>query len=307
VTAAVTTHSVSCSYGAGVDAVADVSFSVPVSAVVGLFGPIGAGKTTLLECCAGLRGTTRGTIDIGGVRVVGRNLIASGIVAFSSVETEMPSGATLDDIMRWLKPLSSRWDHTLARDLVSEFALPERKAVRRLSRGQRGLVSLVCAMSTRPDVLLLDEPMTALDVRTREALVRRILALVCDHGTTVVVATHDVVEFDGAVSHLAVLDRGRLAVSSSLEELQARFRRFELTGDPEMLRKVQHLVRWHEVAQVGRHMTGVAELTNGLEPLCTQVEMVPAIDAITVEDLSLRDFYMTFVRPVRTHNVEDAR
>lgn len=199
-------------------ALSDCGFDLPAGKVAALIGANGAGKSTLLSILAGLLEP-----DTGSVRTVGRT---------SFVAQEKP-------VYRNFKPLEmlgvgSRlnrvWDTNGARRWLERFEVPLDRTCGRLSGGQQAQIAFALALGARPDVLLLDEPLSSLDPLVRREVMAQLLAEAAEHGMTVVLSTHVVAELGGVADHLLLLAHGRLALSGDMDELLESHLRY--TGPP---------------------------------------------------------------------------
>jgi molybdopterin-binding protein len=193
----------------------DVSFDVPQGGYGVVIGPAGSGKTTLLETIAGVIKTSSGTIMLGGVdrthtppesRRLGIVYQHAYLFPHLSVRDNVAYGAASQDV---------------ARDMSERFgviALASR-AVESLSGGERQLVAMARALARRPDVLLLDEPFSALDPRTRAFARRTVRTLYHEQRFTVLQVTHDFTEA-GLLGDVAImLDGGRVLQQGDPEQV----------------------------------------------------------------------------------------
>jgi molybdopterin-binding protein len=184
----------------------DATFVVPQGAYGVVIGPAGSGKTTLLETIAGITARTGGTLRLRGIDVAslaperrGIGLVYQHGYLFPhlSVEQNIAYGANDESIVR---EVSAR---------IGASSLSGRD-VRSLSGGERQLVAIARALATRPPILLLDEPFSALDPRRRSTVRREIRAIHREWGTTVLQVTHDFTEA-GLLGDVAILlDGGRV-------------------------------------------------------------------------------------------------
>lgn len=190
-------------------ALADCDFALPAGRVAALVGANGAGKTTLLTILAGLLAP-----DAGSVQVPGR-------AAFLSQDKA---------VYRHVKPLQNLalaarlnrvWDAGKARRWLERFEVPLDRACGKLSGGQQAQVAFAVAVGSRPDVLLLDEPLANLDPLVRREVMAELLAEAAETGMSVVLSTHVVAELGGVADYLLLLAHGRLLASGDLDELLA--------------------------------------------------------------------------------------
>jgi molybdopterin-binding protein len=201
---------------AGAFALRDVSFVVPTGAYGVVIGPAGSGKTTLLETIAGIAPQTAGSLLLGD---------ASGRARQATALPPEARGIGFVYQHAYLFPhLSVR--ENIAYGAASEETAAEvaarlgadafhDRAVAALSGGERQLVALARALATRPPILLLDEPFSALDPRRRTQVRREVRAVHREWGTTVLQVTHDFSEA-GLLGDVAILlDAGRVLQSGS--------------------------------------------------------------------------------------------
>ena len=201
-------------FGAGEPAVDSVDLEIPEGELFALLGPSGCGKTTLLRMLAGFETPTTGQIRIDGADVAGVppnrrpvNMVFQSYAVF-------PHMSVFDNVAYGLKvtgvPAAERRERVgEALGLVRLDGLETRKPDQ-LSGGQRQRVALARALVKRPRVLLLDEPLSALDAKLREAMRLELVNLRIAVGITFVFVTHDQDEALSMADRIAVMERGRV-------------------------------------------------------------------------------------------------
>jgi ABC-2 type transport system ATP-binding protein len=117
--------------------------------------------------------------------------------------------------------LQARWDAAAVAERLRRFEVPMDRPVGRLSKGQKGAVSLALALGHGPELLLLDDPTLGLDAVARDAVFQEVIGDLADRGTTVFVTTHDLRAIEGIADDVAILHGGRLALAGPLETLKA--------------------------------------------------------------------------------------
>ncbi|WP_203707076.1 ATP-binding cassette domain-containing protein [Asanoa iriomotensis] len=195
-------------------ALRDCTLAVPEGAIVGLVGPNGAGKTTLLQLIVGLLSPTAGA-----VRVLGGTpdtAMRSGRVGFVAQDAPTYAGLTVAEHLSLLGAglNARRWDAAAARERADRLSLPLRQRAGRLSGGQRAQLALTLALSKRPDLLVLDEPVASLDPLARRAFLDETVAAATTTGTAVVLSTHLVADLAHACTHVVVVAGGRVRLAA---------------------------------------------------------------------------------------------
>lgn len=211
------------------DAVAGVSFTVAAGEMVGYVGPNGAGKSTTVKMLTGILVPSSGRATVAG-RVPWKERIdlarRIGVVfgQRSNLWWDLPLADSFDLLRHLYRVPAARHDERLAEcterlELGVFLATP----VRQLSLGQRMRGELTAALLHDPDVLFLDEPTIGLDIvskaKVREFLVDRNR----EHGTTVMLTTHDLDDIERLCSRLLIIDHGRAIYDGTLATLRDRF------------------------------------------------------------------------------------
>ena len=116
----------------------------------------------------------------------------------------------------------AQWDRALADELLAEFALPLRRNVKKLSRGMLSAVGIVVGLASRARLTLFDEPYLGLDAVARQLFYDRLLADVAEHPRTVLLSTHIIDEVSDLLEHVVLIDRGRILLAGSADDLRGR-------------------------------------------------------------------------------------
>ena len=127
--------------------------------------------------------------------------------------------------MRYTQAYHPNWDMDYARTLLDTFNLDGSKQIKTLSKGMRAQAGLIAAVAHRPDLLILDEPSSGLDVVVRRDILDAIVRTVTDDGRTVIFSSHLLEEVERMSDHVTMIHGGRVALDGSLDDiLQARQR-----------------------------------------------------------------------------------
>ncbi|MGW3962435.1 ABC transporter ATP-binding protein [Amycolatopsis sp. NPDC005003] len=210
--------------------------------VTGLVGPNGAGKSTLLNIAAGMLEPTTGTIEVcGGVPGSGPDQLAK--VGYVAQNTPVYSGLSIEEHLRLGAHLNPGWDASLAEKRIERLGLDPKQHAGKLSGGQRAQLALTIGIAKRPELLLLDEPVAALDPLARREFLQDLMEAVAEHGLSVVMSSHLVNDLERVCDHLVVLVASQVRVIGEVETLLATHHR--LSGprrDLDTLPADQHVV-----------------------------------------------------------------
>ncbi|MCK0440641.1 ABC transporter ATP-binding protein [Gordonia alkaliphila] len=220
---AVALRGVSVAYGDTV-ALADCSFEVRRGETLALLGPSGSGKSTALKAIAGFENVVGGTVEIGGRDVTGLSPAARGtgfvmqqyaLFPHMSVRANVSFGLKAQKVARaQIKP---RVDEVLR--MVGMFGFADRLP-RELSGGQQQRVAIARALAPSPSLLLLDEPLSALDTRLREEMLIELQQLRRDlPGIAIVHVTHDQAEALALADRIAIMRNSRLEAIDTADRL----------------------------------------------------------------------------------------
>jgi ABC-2 type transport system ATP-binding protein len=257
-TLAIEAHDLVKTYPQDVRALDGLSFAVPAGTVFALLGPNGAGKSTTVKILTTLAQADSGTAMVAGLDVRAkaagvRHLI--GVVAQLSGADPVATGRENVTLSGRIQGLRGRELARRADDLLGRFGLADAagRRVRTYSGGMRRRLDVVMGLVNRPQVLFLDEPTAGLDPESRSAMWAEIGRLAAAEGLTILLTTHYLEEADHLASRLAIVDRGRVVVAGTPDELKG-----ELRGDAVHLELASGTPRDHVLAAMAR-VPGVHE------------------------------------------------
>ncbi len=201
-------------------ALRDCSFRLPSGRVCGLVGPNGAGKSTLLALAAGLRRPTEGRIEL-----LGHGPADPAVrprVGYLAQDKPLYPYLTVRETLRVGRELNpGHWDQATAERVLGEGKVPYGRRVATLSGGQRTRVALALVFAKRPEILLLDEPMSDLDPLVQHEMTAALMAAAAEHSTTVVMSSHVLASLDGVCDYLLLIAGGRVRLAGEVEDLLA--------------------------------------------------------------------------------------
>jgi ABC-2 type transport system ATP-binding protein len=271
-------------------AVDDITLDIEPGSICGLLGPNGAGKTTTFKCLLGFTRPTSGTVAIGGKPISPETFESLGYVPERAI---LWDSLTVGEHLAAYRRLYRSYDDGRARELLEQFSLDPSKAASKLSKGMRSALALTLAFSIRPQVLILDEPSSGLDPIHQ----RQVLDLMIDaaaNGATVLFSSHNVGQVERAADRVAILNRGRLIVNRTIDELKSGEKIIEavfadappnlngLADDPRILR----------IESVG---TTLRAVTRGDSDEIAQRIFALRPKSIRTIDLNLEDIFLNAV------------
>ena len=213
-----------------VAALDNLSLTVPKGAVYGLVGPNGAGKSTAIRHLTGIYRPDKGEVTLEGVPVFEKPA-AKGRIGYIPDDVFYYPGATLEEMRKFYKGIYPKFDDDLFARLHEIFQLPSNTPIRRYSKGMQKQAAFHLTMSIHPEVLILDEPVDGLDPVMRRQVMSVILADVAEHGTTVLISSHNLRELEDVCDHVGIMDKGRMLLERSLADMQGNTHKLQIVGD----------------------------------------------------------------------------
>ena len=213
----------------GFQALNDLTLTVPQGAVYGLVGPNGAGKSTAIRHLTGIYRPDRGEITLDGVPVY-ENPAAKMRIGYIPDDVFYFPSATLEEMRKFYKGMYPQFDDQLFERLYEIFQLPKKSPIRRFSKGMQKQAAFHLTLCTRPDVMILDEPVDGLDPVMRRQVWSLMLSDVAQRGTTVLVSSHNLRELEDVCDHVGIMDSGRILLERSLADMQGSTTKLQMVG-----------------------------------------------------------------------------
>ena len=236
------------SFGTNV-ALDGISFRVEEGRILGMIGPNGAGKTTALNAILGL------TPYQGELRVLGRNPWTergqlTRDVCFIADVAVLPRWIRVSQALDYVAGVHPRFDRAKAEAFLARTTIKHTSKVKELSKGMVAQLHLALVMAIDAKLLVLDEPTLGLDLLYRKQFYDSLLNDYFDRNRTIVVTTHQVEELQHVLTDLMFMDRGRIVLDSSMEDMESRY--VELTVHPAQLAAARSLKPISEREVLGR-------------------------------------------------------
>jgi ABC-2 type transport system ATP-binding protein len=201
-----------------------LDLTVPRGAIYGLIGPNGAGKTTVIDLIFGL-----GRNDAGQIRVLGFDHRTDAVslkrhAAYVSPELNFQVWGKVGKAIRFVRGFFTQWDDCYCTALMKAFHLNDNDRIATLSFGAKTKLSLLLALARRPEILVLDEPLTGLDAVSKQQVFGELLKAVEDGERTVLISSNGLTDIERFADHVGMLKHGKLLLEGPTDQVVDRYR-----------------------------------------------------------------------------------
>lgn len=265
----------------------DLDWSVAKGQVIGLLGRNGAGKSTLLECMLGLRELDGGTATVMGDPAGKLSDATRAAIGYVPQKFDLFEWMTAQQMLDYFKALYPHWNQAKVDALMERWGfdgLRSNKAIGTFSGGEKQRLSIIRALAHDPQLLVLDEPVSALDPVGRRDFLRELIDDVIERDTTVVFSTHILSDLERVALDVAFLKNGRIALAGGLDELLENARR--VTGPLAALATPLP----GELRRIIERSGEVQVITRNSDPHA--LASAAAAAGVRVESLSLEDLFV---------------
>jgi len=274
-------------------ALQDCSIQVPIGRVSGLVGANGAGKTTLMRLLAGMSRPTTGQASVlGRPPADSREFLRQ--IGYLAQEVPLYRRWNAADHLALGAHMNPVWDETLTRDRLRSLNIPLDRPMEALSGGMRAQVALALTLGKRPSVLLLDEPVAALDPLARRQFLGSLAAAVSEGGLSVLLSSHLLADLERVCDHLILIAGAQPVICAEIDDLLASHK---LLVAPD-----------RDPAAIKRHHHIITEVRTPREVALTVRLNGPLLDpAWEVHDLGLEDIVLAYLdqrAPADTNHIE---
>lgn len=201
-------------------AVDNLTFQVPAGSVCGFLGRNGAGKSTAIRMMMNLLDPSAGRVTLLGLDSRRDHTALMGRIGYVSESPALYESMKVGELVRFTAAFYQRWNRGRVDELLDRFAIDRSQRVRHLSRGTHAQLALALALGGDPELLILDEPATGLDVLVRRDFLESIIQLIQQEGRTVLFSSHLLHEVERVADQVVILDNGRLVKSANIDDLK---------------------------------------------------------------------------------------
>ncbi|MFN8756350.1 MAG: ABC transporter ATP-binding protein, partial [Burkholderiales bacterium] len=187
-----------------------LSFQVPQGRIVGLLGRNGAGKTTLIECLLGIRDIDHGDIRVFGDSPDSFSESSKAEIGYVPQQTDLFEWMTADEMLGFVSVYYPRWNQAKVDALLDRWSVARNVRIGRLSFGEKQRLAIIRALAHEPSLLVLDEPVSALDPAARRDFLRELINVTAERSTTVLFSTHIMSDLERVALDVAILHNGSI-------------------------------------------------------------------------------------------------
>jgi ABC-2 type transport system ATP-binding protein len=270
---------------AGQTVLREVSLDVPRGTVLGLIGRNGAGKTTLIRTLLGLERPDHGRAFVFGEPSLGMTDFVKQCIGYVPQQPDAFAWMRVGDMLEFVGRQYPQWDTDFVELSLARWHITAGQRLVSLSPGERQRVALIRALAVNPELLVLDEPASALDPVARRDLLREIVARAAESGTTVFFSTHIVSDLERVASRVVFLHGHRIVVDAALDDLAETHARLKVPAGS------TDLSANRIPGEVSRHLQPDGSLTlvitRGRGAAWPEIAGAPGVrlDALNLEDL----------------------
>lgn len=210
-------------YGDG-KGIFDLSFSIEKGEVFGFLGPNGAGKTTTIRHLMGFIAAQKGNCSINGMDCRADAHRIQSTLGYIPGEIAFMDEMTGEGFISFMAEYRGLKDLSRAKELTERFALNPKGKLKRMSKGMKQKIGIVCAFMHDPDVLILDEPTSGLDPLMQHTFVELVLEEK-RRGKSILMSSHMFEEVEKTCDRVAIIKEGRLVTVNAIDELKATKRK----------------------------------------------------------------------------------
>ena len=208
----------------------DLTMTVPKGSVYGLVGPNGAGKSTAIRLMTGIYRPDSGSVTMDGMPIY-ENPVNKVRMGYIPDDIFYFPSASMEEMRSFYKGIYPQFDDALYEKLFEVFQLPKKSPIRRFSKGMQKQAAFHLSICTRPEMLILDEPVDGLDPVMRRQVWSLILSDVASYGTTVLISSHNLRELEDICDHVGIMDHGKMLLERSLADMQGSTHKLQLVGE----------------------------------------------------------------------------
>ncbi|AQQ10209.1 putative ABC transporter ATP-binding protein YxlF [Sedimentisphaera cyanobacteriorum] len=202
-------------------ALKDISFSAGRGSIIGLMGANGCGKSTLLRNMIGLYLPDAGTSQVFGEQSCELSPQTLSRIGYVHQEGRLLNWMSIRQLLRYVRSHYQNWDENLEEKFIEWFDLEPKAVVGKLSPGKRQQTAILAAICHNPELLILDEPASALDPLARSRFLDLLLELLQNDGEkTIIISSHILSDIEKVIDRAVIMDKGRILKDCDFDKLK---------------------------------------------------------------------------------------
>jgi ABC-2 type transport system ATP-binding protein len=213
-----------------IQALDKINLDISCGQIIGLLGANGAGKSTLLRHIIGLYLADEGQCLTFGTDAGKLSPKELGRIGYVHQEGELLGWMTVEQLIRYVSAYYKTWNKQLEEKYIADFSISVKSRVGTLSPGQRQQLAILLAIGFEPELLILDEPASALDPIARSQFLDLLLQIIQDQKHTIIISSHILSDVEKVIDHTLITREGKILRDCSFDNLREEFLRFTLTS-----------------------------------------------------------------------------
>lgn len=211
----------------------NISLELDTGKVYGLVGENGAGKSTLIKHIIGALQPQIGSVKVFGKSPAQYPVEVLSKIGYLSEERDLPMWMRAREFMDHTEAFFPDWDMGLACDLMQKFHIDPKLKIKNMSRGQKARTGLIAAVSHRPELLVLDEPSSGLDVMARYDILSEVVNTAASSRSTILFSSHLLDEVERVTDDIIMIHQGKIILTGHVDAIKSRNNRYLTALDSE--------------------------------------------------------------------------
>lgn len=203
-----------------IEAVKNMNLTIEKGSIYGLLGSNGAGKTTLLKIIGGIYKQDSGEVFVGGEPIY-ENINMKGKMIVLTDSLYFFPQSTVRQMANFYRSVYPHWNEERFLQLSNVFPIKVNKKIHRMSKGMQRQVAFWLALSTMPEVMILDEPFDGLDAVMRQKVKNLLVQDVAERELTILISSHNLREVEDLCDHIGVMHKGEVIIEKDLDDLKS--------------------------------------------------------------------------------------
>lgn len=198
----------------------DLNLKIETGKIIGLLGPNGSGKSTSLKMIAGLNRPDDGEILIYGKKPC---IDTKKDIAYLPEIDYLYSNMNIKQISEFISSFYSDWDFNKYKELLKVLNLEEDMVIGKVSKGMRAKIKLLLAFARNSKIVLLDEPLSGIDILTRDEIVKAVIRDYREGEQTIIFSTHEILETENIFEDVIFMEKGKVKLYGNVDDIKMKY------------------------------------------------------------------------------------